>query len=119
MEEKRIATIYDERRMCDFYKTSNHKHERNCTMCPFSSAQNKDKSFCDVYKDNHLDEANEIILKWRDEHPQKTYKDDFLEKFPNAAVAGDNNAGTCRKFIYGQENCRGYCTECWNEIFSE
>lgn len=40
---------------------------------------------------------------WREEHPQKTYKQDFLEKFPNAQVydSGEPLASACN--VYGKD----------------
>lgn len=48
----------------------------------------------------------------------KTYKQDFLEKFPNANFETSN---ICRKMVYGEEHdCRGKtCQECWDEVFME
>lgn len=105
MEEKRIATIYDLKRMCSTIK--------GCESCPLDAGN----PYCPDFK--NIDKANETVLKWCEEHPQKTYKDDFLEKFPNATVGSDNHAGACRKWIYGKEEvCRGFCTDCWNEVYS-
>lgn len=46
----------------------------------------------------------------------KTYKEDFLEKFPNANFETSN---ICRKMVYGEEHdCSGVtCQECWNEAY--
>ena len=48
----------------------------------------------------------------------KTYKEDFLSKFPNANFESGN---LCRKMVYGEEHdCRGMtCQECWNEAYIE
>lgn len=48
----------------------------------------------------------------------KTYKQDFLSKFPNANFETSN---ICRKMIYGEEHdCRGKtCQECWDEAYME
>ena len=35
------------------------------------------------------DKANEIILKWCEEHPIKTRQDEFLKMFPNAMLVGE------------------------------
>lgn len=49
--------------------------------------------------------------------PKKTYKEDFLEKFPNAKFKDDGNPCTCRNNAYGGEYCCGMsCTDCWNEV---
>lgn len=69
----------------------------------------------------------EIVQKWSDEHPNKTYAQDFFEKFPKAQ---SNSDGTplfvCRKRIYGgippkSEGCdyTGACKNCWNKPMEE
>lgn len=66
--------------------------------------------------------AIETVQKWSDEHPVKTYVQDFFEKFPEAQRNQDGIPFACRKEIYGGarrtfENCdyTGYCKNCWNE----
>ena len=46
----------------------------------------------------------------------RTYKQDFLEKFPRANFETSN---LCRKMIYGEEHdcCGVTCQECWNEAY--
>lgn len=52
----------------------------------------------------------------------KTYKEDFLSKFPNANFETGN---LCRKMIYREKHdccevtCRESCQECWNEAYIE
>ena len=62
--------------------------------------------------------ATEFVQKWSDEHPKKTYAQDFFEKFPDAPRCKSANGGypsACRKAIY-DEKCPGVgCEECWNE----
>lgn len=45
----------------------------------------------------------EIMQKWSDEHPKKTYAQDFFEKFPNARSNSDGTPFVCRERIYGGE----------------
>lgn len=68
----------------------------------------------------------EAIQKWSDEHPKKTYEQDFFEKFPKAQVCSDGSPFVCRKRIYGGihstlENCdyTGACYKCWNEPMND
>ena len=70
--------------------------------------------------------AIEILQKWSDEHPKKTYAQDFLEKFPKAQTCSDGSPFVCRKRLYGGihstlENCdyTGACYKCWNEPMEE
>lgn len=46
----------------------------------------------------------------------KTYKQDFLEKFPGAKFGSSE---ICRRFIYGEDldYCGMTCEECWNETY--
>ena len=66
--------------------------------------------------------AMESLQKWSDEHPKKTYAQDFFEKFPKAQSKSDGTPFVCRKKIYGGvrpafEDCdyTGTCKNCWNE----
>ena len=71
--------------------------------------------------------AIENLQKWSDEHPKKTYAQDFFEKFPDApkdeAVKG-KCPWACRIGIYGGgcpkiEPEIDSCYECWNEPMEE
>lgn len=66
--------------------------------------------------------AIETVQKWSNEHPKKTYAQDFFEKFPKAQRGSDGTPFVCRKEIYGKtrpefEDCdyTGTCEKCWNE----
>ena len=59
--------------------------------------------------------------RWCAEHPQKTYLQDFLEKFPNAQVynSGEPLADACD--VYGDVfDCKGHkCCDCWNIVMPD
>lgn len=68
----------------------------------------------------------ESLQKWSNEHPKKTYAQDFFEKFPKAQSYSDGSPVICRKIIYGEirppfENCyyTGACYRCWNEPMND
>ena len=68
----------------------------------------------------------ENLQKWSDEHPKKTYAQDFFEKFPKAQSGSDGTPFVCREEIYGRarpkfEDCgyMGTCENCWNEPMEE
>lgn len=63
--------------------------------------------------------AIETVQKWSDEHPKKTYAQDFFEKFPKAQSDSDGAPHTCRKTIYGGKCPGAGCGECWNEPMEE
>lgn len=51
------------------------------------------------------EEAEAILTKWAAEHPEKTRLDDFLDKYPKAALDDNDTPRACAKNL-------GYCTEC-------
>ena len=68
----------------------------------------------------------ENLQKWSNEHPKKTYAQDFFEKFPDAQSGSDGTPFVCRKRVYGGthpkfENCNytGTCYRCWNEPMND
>ena len=70
----------------------------------------------------YAETAIETVQKWSDEHPKKTYAQDFFEKFPKAPRCKSANGrypSACRKAIYDGK-CPGVgCEECWNEPMEE
>ena len=110
-----MATIHDYARMCK-------AHERLCVTrdCPMSKANNGFDIVCDVLLREHPSEASAIIDKWCAEHPQKTYKQDFLEKLPKTNLLADVPAG-CRKNYYGWDSktCERNCFDCWNAVMPD
>ena len=94
MKEK--ATIYDYARMCE--------RIGNCTICPLSIQNNKKEKFCDELLRECPDEANELILKWCEEHHIETRQDRFLKMFPNA-----------KPLLYICPSAMGYKVECPND----
>ena len=121
-EIKRMSTIYDFSRMC--------RANKDCEFCPMTKAKmtvDCECSTCAEMMADHPDEANAAILKWCTEHPEqqekpkKTYKEDFLEKFPNAELDVNGNPRVCRISCYGYCNCSaiGSCAACWNEVMPD
>lgn len=109
-----MATIHDYARMCRSFGG-------RCSICPLNKFMDKYMKNCGRVLFIHASEASAIIDKWCEEHPQKTYKQDFLEKFPNAQVydSGEPLASACN--VYGNVfACEGHlCGECWNAAMSD
>ena len=66
------ATIYNYARLCASFEKCNQ-----CVLLKFCADQRNMFS-------NDIDKANEIILKWCEEHPIKTRQSEFLKLCPNA-----------------------------------
>lgn len=105
-----MASIKDLKRMC--------KKQFRCGVCPFS-----DLSYCEP--DYFPDNADEIVDKWVQEHPVKTYAMDFFEKFPNAELDSYGAPRACVNAIYGLGDCSKseisgiICRDCWNQEMKE
>jgi len=109
-----MATIHDYARMCRSFGG-------RCSICPLNKFMDKHMKNCGRVLFIHASEASAIIDKWCAEHPQKTYLQDFLEKFPKA------NRGIvlpqfCRKQLYGGVGCyhtEQGCSDCWNKVMPD
>lgn len=123
----------------DCSKTINFLHElkRLCDSRDGCVADAANKERCPMF--GHCEDAPtkidiedttrviEIMQKWSDEHPKKTYAQDFFEKFPKAQSDSDGTPlFVCRKRIYGglqpkSEECdyTGACYRCWNKPMND
>lgn len=109
-----MATIKELKRMCDTCE--------DCSDCPLGDTCHGDN--ISALPDN----TDEIVDKWVEEHPIKTYAMDFFKKFPNAKRNGkgtpvSRGAIVCRKELYVDElPCiwfSGSCSKCWNREMKE
>lgn len=105
-------------RMCKVYR-DNPYGERDCKGCPLEISVDECMRV-DMEESEKIVEIIEIVERWSKEHPQRTYKDDFLEKFPKT-IRKENgmplvgwcdihNGGNC---LYVFEEDRD-CDDCWD-----
>jgi len=105
---------------------------KSCTICKdldcnLGSTNNGTKHGCRNLEILQPETAVEIVQAWSDTHPQKTYLEDLLEKYPNAELdsrkvpeficprnLGYKDWDNC-KAISGNEKC----VPCWNQIMEE
>lgn len=102
-----MANIKDLKRMCNYYD--------ECDVCPLGNSR------CHYVVSSLPDNADNIVDKWVQENPVKTYAMDFFEKFPNAPRSSDGIPQTCWGHVYGDgKYCSSNdCTECWNREMKE
>lgn len=62
--------------------------------------------------------TKEVVVhaEWVEEHPNKTRKQDFLEKFPHAQVYRNGTPKSCCEFVGYKVDCSWNCEKCWNEL---
>ena len=118
---KTIDFFSELKRLCSLRLTCEAiAHDEPCPMHDFCEL-----TYSKIYTED-AKRAVENLQKWSDEHPKKTYAQDFFEKFPKAQKKSDESPFVCRKRIYGEtrptfEDCdyTGSCKSCWNEPMEE
>lgn len=69
------------------------------------------------------DGAIKFVQQWSDAHPQKTYKEDFFLRFPNALKNknGYPQVSPCNIYKECCDNiCDNYsCANCWDKVMEE
>lgn len=107
--------LKEKRRMCETVKY--------CAECPFYDIEEKDCLNYSSIKQISTKEAIAVVQKWSDEHPPKTYAQDFFKKFPEAKPDAYGVPRMCRANCYGG-SCRQpspidsnqeMCKCCWDE----
>lgn len=108
----KIAKNYltERKRMCNMYV------QRNCKGCVYHTT---DGCWRTTMEHNNPEKAIEIAQKWSNEHPQKTYLTDFLDKHPNAPLANGIPSGICPYYLGYMtkkefNECSTNCQKCWN-----
>lgn len=92
-----------------------------CPECPLSSNNNGSNRVCCDFEIEYPLEATEIVRKWAEEHPRKTRKDVFLEKFPNALTFKEGHPQSCCALLGFCSECENSdsCVDCWNTEVEE
>lgn len=70
-----VKFLREQVRMCE---------NNDCSTCELHKNNNKTNVNCYSLANEHPDKAVAIVEGWSKKHPQKTIKDDFLEKYPGA-----------------------------------
>ena len=92
----------------------------DCIKCGLYHLNNGTGSNCPEYIEAHPDKAVQIVEQWSKEHPRKTRLQDFLEKYPNAALTsyGHKIPKVCAQDVGYCASCKylgNKCHQCWNE----
>lgn len=130
-------TIYEmSKRMCNtLWRNNDDYWHRNkdgfdlCKDCPIRSLGESCIILAISQKNPavSVEKQLDVLRKWAEEHPVKTYKDVFLEKLPNARINEKDSIPTvCRKIVFGGftalNDCidnGDKCKECWNKPYKE
>lgn len=75
---------------------------------------------CSDFETLYPEKAIEIVQRWSDEHPQRTYLSELLKIFPNTPLKDDGTPkGICLHELGATslDNCEvdNACVKCWNQ----
>lgn len=95
----------------------------DCKECWLSSGNNGEGCTCYLFERDHPEKAIDIVQKWAQEHPRKTFLQDFLEKYPKARLNEkgypDDICPTELGYLGENFECKGIfdtnCAACWNQ----
>ena len=108
---------------CNITKIYFKERKRMTNNCDYDSCKdcvlNTTDLDCKDFEIIHTDEAVGLVQEWSDSHPYKTYKEDFIEKFPQInLVRGYPELCPCQ--VYPSLKTKGCseesesCRECWD-----
>ena len=91
-----------------------------CSDCPLCSKNNGISEYisCISFEMYHPEKAIEIVQRWSDEHPQRTYLSEFLEHYPNVQLYDTGlPQGVCpyNLGLTDIDDCDNNCAKCWNQ----
>ena len=122
-----VKYFEEKRRMLDSLgRTKQRCDNVNCLDCPLYFKNNGIELYCGELEILYPERAIDIIEKWSQEHPRKTFLSDFLEKYPNAKLLKNGtpknicpeDLGYCDKV----DECKPFtddCAVCWNRPLEE
>lgn len=105
-------------------RMSNGCNTYSCKDCKLGLCYNRHELTCTELEHRYPEEAVAIVENWAKEHPAKTYKSVFLERFPDAKVEHGGTPCPCIIYIFGEKakpiNCGTCgCVYCWNREAKE
>ncbi len=115
---KTINFLMAQKKLCSSQGYCQQRNKND--NCPLYAFCNRSPNNYSVAK---VKEAIEAMQKWIDEHPGKTYAQDFFKKFPEAKPDAYGVPRMCRANCYGG-SCRQpssidsnqeMCKCCWDE----
>jgi hypothetical protein len=93
-----------------------------CGECLLNNKNNgtSENLLCGAFEAIYPEKAIEIVQRWSDEHPQKTYLSELLKAFPNAQL---NDSGMPKGMCPHELGLKDIdcgktdnaCVKCWNQ----
>lgn len=113
-----VPTFFKEYdRMCSY-----HRNGCDCGGCPLIRFIEDQRGTCLEICKRYPKKSVAIVEQWAKEHPVRTYKSVFLEKFPDAKIEKNGVPYPCIIYLFGEKvrpRACGNCTYCWNREVEE
>lgn len=101
--------------------------ETSCSDCPLYNENNgtSEGLSCGCLEMHYPEKAIEIVQKWSDKHPQRTYLTEFLKHYPSAPLYEIGTPkGICPYHLglMDKDDCpKTYrdCVKCWNQSIED
>lgn len=103
-------------------RTKNGLCKIKCNNCPLCSNNNGEGLSCPTFEMYYPEKAIEVVRKWADEHPPKTYLTELLDKYPNVLLNDDGTPeGICphqlglkSSIVDCKKSYDCDCVKCWS-----
>lgn len=93
-----------------------------CGECLLNNKNNgtSENLLCGAFEAIYPEKAIEIVQKWSNEHPQRTYLSELLKHYPNTLLADNGMPKHLCPYHLGlmnRDDCRKYhdCAKCWGQ----
>lgn len=90
-----------------------------CADCPMGMRNNGIGVTCSDFESSYPEQAIEVVQRWSDANPQRTYLTEFLKHYPNTPLGSGGTPNICPHALglHNIEGCKkNYtCIECWNQ----
>lgn len=107
-----VTVMRERKRMCKATRKA-----QGCTKCELSSFKNGSGMTCYTYTVDSPEEAENIIMDWAAEHPQKTLADRFYKLFPNGLKNDRGEPHICPRYLGWVKECDDYSRCSCNDGF--
>lgn len=119
--------------MIDCTKTTNYFNEKlrmtkrkkngvceiKCNDCPLNITNNDIGIPCFDFETIYPEKAIQIVQRWSNEHPPKTYLSELLKHYPNTSLDDNGIPNFCpyRLGLMSIDDCRKdyNCVKCWDQ----
>ena len=115
-----VKAMKIQRRMLEV--TEENGCSANCDTCGFHKQQTGKDCTCEEFPVFYPELAEQILEKWNEDNPPKTYLQSFYDVFPDAPIEEITNLPmACVSELWKNVGCKedvyvGFndCSKCWN-----